>query len=333
MKPSLSTGLVAGLFLLLAACNGPGQVSPATQAAGSTAGSVPQAAKPVLTVSILPQAFLVQRIAGDGFAVNVLVGEGQSPHSYEPSPRQMASLATSAAWFRIRVDFENGLAPKVAALYPALPVVDVTPGITWRTMEAHSHEAEAGHQAEGSTAGQPGPADASEAEEHHDEAGTPDQHVWLGEANTLVMADNVRDTLSRLFPDQAALFQANHDALATEVKATFAQLRSDLAPLRGQTVYVFHPAFGYLLDELGLHQEAVETGGKEPSQKALADLITRAKADKVRTIFVQAQFPAAAATTLADSLGAVVVPLDPLAPDLLDNLRRIGAALNHGFTN
>ncbi|MDX9761644.1 MAG: zinc ABC transporter substrate-binding protein, partial [Desulfomonilia bacterium] len=54
-------------------------------------------------VSILPQAYLVQRIGGDHVEVRVLVGEGQEPHTFEPTPAQMAALAQSDVYFTIGV--------------------------------------------------------------------------------------------------------------------------------------------------------------------------------------------------------------------------------------
>jgi len=81
------------------------------------------------------------------------------------------------------------------------------------------------------------------------------------------------------------------------------------------------------MDEFGIEQVAVETGGKEPTQKGLSALVARAKAEKAAAVFVQAQFPTAAARSLASSIGAAVVPIDDLAPDWLSNLARMGEAL------
>ncbi|HOX18692.1 MAG TPA: zinc ABC transporter substrate-binding protein, partial [Spirochaetales bacterium] len=77
----------------------------------------------------------------------------------------------------------------------------------------------------------------------------------------------------------------------------------------------------------GLEQVAVETGGKEPTQKALADLVERARTEGARAVFVQAQFSTAAAETVAKAVGAAVVPIEDLAEDWLENLGRIAAAL------
>jgi zinc transport system substrate-binding protein len=45
-------------------------------------------------------------------------------------------------------------------------------------------------------------------------------------------------------------------------------------------------------------------------------------------VFVQAQFPVTAARTVANAVGAQVIELDPLAPDWLNNIRRMGQALH-----
>jgi len=269
---------------------------------------VPAGTVPIVTVSILPQAYLVERIAGQRVKPMVLVGPGQSPHAYEPTPRQMADLASSPLWLTIGVDFEKSLKPKVASLYPKLAIVDTTTSIQYRQLEGHNHEGE-----------------ALEAT-HADESGL-DQHVWLGRQAAIAMAGSIRDALVAYDPSGASMYKSRHDTLVTEIEAVWKALERELAPLKGKTVFVYHPSFGYLLDDFGIEQEAVETGGKEPTQKNLAGLIAEARADGANIIFVQPQFPASAAKTVAQAIGGVVVEIDALAPDWLDNIKRIGAAL------
>lgn len=69
---------------------------------------------PVVAVSILPQSYFVERISGGTVRSLVIVGAGQSPHSYEPTPRQLADLAQASAWFTVGVEFEHALEPKIA---------------------------------------------------------------------------------------------------------------------------------------------------------------------------------------------------------------------------
>ncbi len=45
-----------------------------------------------ILVSIAPQKYLVERIAEDKVTVTVIVPQGATPHSYEPTPKQMVLL-------------------------------------------------------------------------------------------------------------------------------------------------------------------------------------------------------------------------------------------------
>jgi zinc transport system substrate-binding protein len=271
---------------------------------------------PTVAVSILPQAEFVRRIAGNSVRPIVLVGPGSSPHSYEPSPRQMAELSGALAWFTVGVEFETALAPKIKSLYPRLSLVDTARNVKFRALESHAHEEESHDDEAGAEAG--AGAEGSE---------TRDPHIWLGKDAVKAQLLVILDELSRLVPGKAKEFAANHQAYVRDIDAAFAALVPRLAPLRGEKVFVYHPSFGYFLDEFGILQEAVELGGKEPTQKALASLVNLAKEEKARVIFVQKQFSVNAAKAVAKAIGGVVVEIDPLAERWLENIGAIGAAL------
>lgn len=264
--------------------------------------------KPSIAVSILPQKYFLGRIGGDRITVQVLVGEGQNPHSYDPTPKQMADFGNTAVWILSGTDFETALKPKVKLQYSSLIIIDGTAGVTFRKLEGHSHEGEKDH--------------------HEDKNGINiDRHTWLGWKPSKIMAGHMKDALIHIDPAGKDFYESNYQALVKDIDSVFTNLKKTLEPLSGRTVLVFHPAFGYFLDEFGIGQEAVETGGKEPNAKALSSLIGEAKADKVSAIFVQSQFPVNAAKTVADAVGAGVIMLDPLSPDWLENIKRMGAVL------
>ena len=104
-------------------------------------------------------------------------------------------------------------------------------------------------------------------------------------------------------------------------------LKTTLRPLKGATVFVYHPAFGYFLERYGLKQETVEIEGKQPSPKQLRWLIKLAAEFDAKTIFVQPQFERKAAQTLADAIGGKVEIIDPLSEDYLDNLIHMGETI------
>ena len=90
-----------------------------------------------------------------------------------------------------------------------------------------------------------------------------------------------------------------------------------LVPLRGASVYVYHPSWGYFCDAYGLHQHAIEVEGKDPSDAELTALQAQARRERVKVIFVQPQIAGRSAQAIAKSLGAEVRTLDPLARDVM----------------
>jgi len=66
----------------------------------------------------------------------------------------------------------------------------------------------------------------------------------------------------------------------------------------------------------------IEKEGKEPGARALVAIIEQARRGQVRIVFVQPQLSRRSAEQVARAIGGRVVPIDPLAPDYADNLRR-----------
>ncbi|MDR2808790.1 MAG: zinc ABC transporter substrate-binding protein [Spirochaetaceae bacterium] len=256
---------------------------------------------PIVVVSILPQRWFVENIAGDTVQTVVLVGPSQNPHDYEPTPEQLSALARAKVWVLSGTEFEIGLKPKVEELFPQLRIVDGTEGVHFRSLESDGSKNEA-----------------------HDSI---DRHSWLGQEPALIMASHIKDALCIANESHGEQYLHNYQQVQQEIRAEFALLHEKLADCAGTTVFVYHPAFGYFLDEFGIKQEAVETGGKEPTPRHLAALIEKARQRNVQTIFVQAQFPVEAAGTIASVIGARLVALDPLESDWLGIIRKMGEAV------
>ncbi len=263
-----------------------------------------------VAVSIPPMQEWVARIAGERAIVTVVLPSGASPHSFEPSPRHLRDLGQADLWFTIGVEFERAIRPKIAAVCPELHIVDVTSRMRFRALT----QAESLHEA------------SCVAECDHATVDR-DIHTWLGFAQAKAALTLIRDTLSEQDPSSSAAYQKNYDRYVAEIDAVLALLQKELAPLAGSKVFVYHPAFGYFLETFGITQIAVETGGKEPTPRQLAELLERARKEKARAIFVQEQFSQTAARVVAQALHVGVVPIDPLAADWLANLERIGQAL------
>lgn len=250
----------------------------------------------LIGVSVTPQAWLVQRLGGERVEVLTVVGPAESPVTYQPTDVQVSRLLAADAFIRIGVPCEQG---------------------RWFAALAGSGKVEMVHQAElvGSLAAQRHPH------------GGDDPHIWLSPRLLVPQARTVTAALSRLDPVHAAEFRANLARLEGELEALDRTLEAKLAPLAGRPFFVFHPSWGHFAHAYGLRQVAIELDGKEPAEYQLTLLQQQARESAVRAIFVQPQIAGRSAEAVAAAVGARLVILDPMAPDVLANLMRVADEL------
>jgi len=280
-------------------------------------------------VSILPIAYFVDRVGGPNVEVSVLVGPGQDPHTFDLTPRMVAKLAGAQVLFKLGFPFEETLVKKVGATFKNIQVVDVQQGIELMPMtavEAEEGKHDHGHSERGEKRGQ-GHGDAKKHGHHH-EAGEMDQHTWLDPRLAKTQARTIANTLIRIDPTHKDQYEKNLKDFQTDLDAVHEKLGKALAPVKGKSFVVFHPAYGYFGTAYGLKQVAVQLEGREPTARQLARLIELAKEKEVKVIFVQPQFSKKGAESLAKAIGATVVPLDDLAQDYLKNLEGMAVKLD-----
>lgn len=258
---------------------------------------------PLVFVSIPPQAYFAETIGGDRINVEVLVKPGQDPHMFEPTPKQIARLTGASLFFRIGIDIENVLVPRIESMMNSLTIVDCTNGILLREIQIDEHE--------------------------HD--GGKDPHIWLSVRNASRIAEVILYALIDMDPAGKQYFTERYNGLLGELESLYAKNVKIFAPVKDKTMFVFHPAFGYFADEYGLTQVAVEREGSEPSARQLAQFIEHAKEHKARVIFVQPQFSSKSAEAVAQAIDGKVVPIDPLAYDYIENLERMARAVAEGI--
>lgn len=259
--------------------------------AGCTSTATPTAAggKVRVVVSILPQAYFVERIGGDRVEVTVMVPPGASPATYEPTAGQMRDLSQADVYVRIRVPFEEAWMDKIAAANPGMLIVDSSAGI--------------------------------------ERIGGKDPHIWLSPRLVKVQAENIYQGLIEVDPEHAGFYAQNKEQFVADLDALDAEIAETLAGVKGKKFMVFHPAWSYFARDYGLEQIPVEVEGKEPSAAELAELIETAKTNDIEVIFVSPQFSTRSAETIARQIGGKVVFVDPLARDWMNNLRSVARTL------
>ena len=196
---SIRFGVFVLIVVLLCALTSPAQVPPA--------------GKIKAFVSIMPQAYFVERVGGSAVEVEILVAPGQSPATFEPTPKQMAALAEANIFFRIGLPFEDQLIKGITAINDRLPVIDTRQGIELRPMDEEPHE---GHE-----------------HEHHHQ-GRYDPHIWLDPGLVKIQARNIADGLIKLDPVGKTVYEKNLLDFQTDLTRIDSTIARILAPLKGR---------------------------------------------------------------------------------------------------
>ncbi|MDO9566986.1 MAG: zinc ABC transporter substrate-binding protein [Candidatus Desulfaltia sp.] len=254
-------------------------------------------------VSILPQAYFVERVGGSRVDVSVMVGPGQSPATYEPMPRQMVELGKAKLFFRIGVPFEDVWMDRISRAHPKLKVIDTRRGVQLFPMKTHHHHEDT----------------------QHDERGRSrkDPHIWLSLKLVKIQAKNICDALISVDGVCGEYYRENLKAFQDDLDKLDVEIAQNLKGAGVRKFMVFHPAWGYFARDYDLEQIPVEIGGKDPGAKELVNLIEDAKNDGIKIIFVQKQFSEKSAEALADAIGGKIIQIDPLAKDYLNNMKMI----------
>ena len=78
-------------------------------------------------------------------------------------------------------------------------------------------------------------------------------------------------------------------------------------------------------------QKSIETGEKEPTPAKLRELVNQANQDRVKTIFIQPEFPASGAKRVAEAIGGRTVCISVLEYDVPDNMKKTASLLAESF--
>jgi len=248
--------------------------------------------KPIVTVSILPQKYFIDRITNGKIAVNVMVPEGSDPHTYEPSARQMQDLSNSDAYFRMGyVEFELAWMSKFEALNPKMKIVDLSKNANLiMPEESHDHNHESDH--------------------HHHEGVDP--HIWSSPVEAKKMCNILFDNLVEMYPQYNDEFIVNHKILSNEIDSLDLYIKEKFQNLEAKKFMIYHSALAYFARDYNLEQIAIEADGKEPTPIDIKNIIELAQKENIKVIFVQKQFNTHNAEVLAKEIKGKVVQVDPL---------------------
>ncbi len=264
--------------------------------------------KPLVTATILPQKYLLRKISGDRFEINVMVPPGASPATYDPSPKQLQQLSESKAYFMIgHLGFENAWIRTISSLNKSMPVFDLSSGIDLIYGEHHHRSMESRKM-------------------------NADPHIWLSPGALKIICYNIYSALKEISPADSLIYKLNYHNFLEELDSLDKEIVKSLSNLSNRTFFIYHPALTYYARDYELVQVPVEQEGKAPSPYYLKQLINLAEKENIKAIFIQEQFDTENAEVIAHEIKGKIIKINPLDEDLLDQIIYITSQLQKNLS-
>ena len=260
-----------------------------------------------IMVTIEPQRYFAQQLVDSLFEVISLVPPGSSPESYDPTPREMARLSRSKAYFCIgHIGFENVWLEKLKINHPNVLFFDNSEGIVPIIGDHH-------HDTEGLV----------DSHSHH-----IDPHTWSSPRQARIIVENMFAALLKIDAEHTDIYRKNRDKLLSEIDETDRIVSSYLEHSPQKAFIIYHPALTYLARDYGLTQYAIEAEGKEPSPEQLKQLVDLTKKEAIRTVFIQQEFDRKNAEIIARETGCRLEVIQPLSYHWSEEIIRIAKILS-----
>ncbi|MDQ7826810.1 MAG: metal ABC transporter substrate-binding protein [Candidatus Eremiobacteraeota bacterium] len=242
-----------------------------------------------VAVSIVPLADFVRQVGGDRVEVELLIPPGSSPHTFEPKPSQLRTLAEARLLVVVGLGLEFWKDKFVEASgNKALRVIELS-----RTIEVIDNESH---------------------DDHHGHGETGNPHIWLSPRNACCHVKAIRDALIAVDPEGEAFYRERSGRYLGTLEELDGEIREKTGKFSRKRFISHHAAWIYFARDYGLDQAAaIELSpGREPSPREVRDIVEEVKRIKASAIFAEPQFSPKAAEVIGKECGVAVLLLDPI---------------------
>lgn len=255
----------------------------------------------VIAVSLPPQASLLRHITGDSIDIITLMPAEANPETFEITVNSMKQINDAAVYMKMgNMPFESTLTQQIGESGNALRFVDVSEGIDL-IYGTHSHD----HHS-------------------HDVA---DPHTWTSVPNLKKIAANMLEAVIDTDPVNKDYYTANYDRLVARLDSVDRSIASRIQSSATGSFLIWHPSLSYFARDYGLQQIAVGQENKEMTPRQLGEVHQRALESGVKVMFIQQNFDASQAQSIASALGIDVVVINPMDADIFQQFNIITDAL------
>lgn len=249
--------------------------------------------------SIYPIQYATERIGGETVHVESVYPPGVDAHTYEPTTKEMTSIAGGDAFIYLGAGME-GFAESAAG---ALKSEDVA------MIELGKHE-ELFH------------TEKEHADDEHSH-GDYNPHIWLDPIRMIDMSNIIKAKLIELNPDNKELYSKNFKALKKDLLTLDKQFHETLQSKDNKEILVSHAAYGYWEERYGIEQIAISglSSSDEPSQKELTQIIDKAKEDNINYVIFEQNGSDRVSKIIQEQIGAKALQIHNLSVLTEDDIK------------
>ncbi|MET3507631.1 metal ABC transporter solute-binding protein, Zn/Mn family [Halalkalibacter oceani] len=309
--------LLSALFFLIVACsNNENEAGDQEQGEEETDGATE--ALEIYT-TIFPLEDFANKIGGEYVHVTNLVPVGADAHTFEPTARDMISVAEGDAFIyngaglegfaAALIDTINGETVAIVEAAKNIDLIDTSDtepseeGHAHEEGESHAHEEEHAHEEDAHAHEE---EHAHEGEDAHGHSHDQDPHVWLDPILSISMAEEIKNALIELMPEQEETFSSNFAELKAELEALDAEFTAMVEQAEKDTFLVSHAGYGYWERRYGLTQVGISgiSPTSEPSQRELQRIIEFAKENNLQHVMFEQNISTKVAEVVTNEVGA-----------------------------
>ncbi|MDP2640969.1 MAG: zinc ABC transporter substrate-binding protein [Candidatus Yanofskybacteria bacterium] len=246
-----------------------------------------------VVASFYPLAEWASRAGEELVNVHVLAPAGIDPHTFEPTPRELALIYNASVFLFVGGGFEPWAERLEEDLKKrGVTVLEMEEYMEFFRVEEEEHE---------------------EEEEEHGH-GAYDPHFWLDPTRAAEAVRLVGETFSALDPDNTSAYEIQAAAYMTELEQLHHEYEQGLVSCAKNEIIVAHDAFRYMADRYGFDIIAIAgiSPEEEPSLRRMGELVLLAREKNIRYIFFETLASTRLSETIAQEVGAQTLVLNPI---------------------
>lgn len=232
----------------------------------------------IILASNYPLKLIIQEIVGTRIKVECLVPPSMSPHTFQPKPSDITKIEKSALFFYTSDLLDHWV---LKSIENKISVLDLVPNSKRLKFEDRT---------------------------------TDDPHFWTDPMVVISVVDTLTNIIVTIDPESRDYYLAKADSFKIKLVQLDKDIDSILIPIKGKSVFLFHPSFRYFLFHYGLRYggSIEEIPGAEPTPNRLSELIRQIRESGAKAIFSEPQLNPNSAKVLAETANVQLYEIDPL---------------------